>query len=83
MRSYTIDFGCRGTKALLTTDEWKEMKKLDVFQLPKILESTEPTERYLRDIRKAHVQGLHVASVLDPDEDRNPCELVLRSFLSW
>ncbi|KAF8923354.1 hypothetical protein BGZ58_003045 [Dissophora ornata] len=41
MRSYAIDFGCERTKALFTKDEWKEMKELDDFQLPRLLESTE------------------------------------------
>lgn len=80
MRSYTIDFGCERTKALFSKDEWEEMKELDDFQLPKL---PELTERYLRDVRKAVVQGQHAASVPVPEEDRYSCELVLRSFLSW
>ena len=80
MRSYTIDFRCGRTKALFTKDEWKEMKELDNFELPKLPEST---GRYLRDIRRALVGGQHVASVPVPEEDRYSCELVLRSFLSW
>ncbi|KAI9240539.1 MAG: hypothetical protein BYD32DRAFT_151546 [Podila humilis] len=80
MRSYTIDFGCERTKALFTKDEWREINELNDFQLPKLPEST---EKYLRNIRKALVQGQHVASVPVPEEDRYSCELVLRSFLSW
>ncbi|KAI8602238.1 hypothetical protein EDD21DRAFT_372474 [Dissophora ornata] len=80
MRSYAIDFGCERTKALFTKDEWKEMKELDDFQLPRLLEST---ERYLCDVRKALVKGQHVASVPVPKEDRYSCELALISFLSW
>ncbi|KAI7823522.1 hypothetical protein BC939DRAFT_158669 [Gamsiella multidivaricata] len=79
MRSYTIGFGCERTKALFTKDEWKEMKELDDFQLPRLPETT---ERYLRDARKALVKGEHVASAPVPKEDRYSCELVLRSFLS-
>lgn len=79
MWSYMIDFGCERTKALFSKDEWEEIKELDDFQLPKLPEST---ERYLHDVRKALVQGQHVASVSVPEEDRYSCELVLKSFLS-
>ncbi|KAF9313219.1 hypothetical protein BG003_005481 [Podila horticola] len=74
MRSYTIDFGCERTKALFSKDEWEEMKELDDFQLPKL---PELTERYLRDVRKAVVQGQHAASVPVPEEDRYSTQLYI------
>ncbi|KAF9370724.1 hypothetical protein CPB97_002525 [Podila verticillata] len=74
MRSYTIDFGCERTKALFSKDEWEEIKELDNFQLPKLPQST---EKYLRDVRKALVQGQHVTSVLVPEEDRYSTQLYI------
>ncbi|KAF9158065.1 hypothetical protein BGX21_003863 [Mortierella sp. AD011] len=67
MRSYTIDFHCKRTRALFTDEEWDEMSQLNNFELPRLPQST---IEYITQARKALVNGQHVTSVPMPTEDQ-------------
>ncbi|KAI7832847.1 hypothetical protein BC939DRAFT_524457 [Gamsiella multidivaricata] len=79
-RSCTIDFDCKSTKALFTDKEWRELQAHNKFTLP---HPPVTTTEYLKQVRRAMLEGDHVSKIPLPEHDRFTCELAMTTCMKW